>query len=191
MILSLRYIPEGTFKNMNHEKEKEMKKRVFFVIGCVLFYFISCNTQKKINIDYGLYTDYVMLDRYEIIDSITVDSMINRSIREHYKITGFNASFFDICYYQDGVGNYNYNIVSCSTYDGMNQGNDIERTYSFSYYKGRILLLARNCIPSKLFKPTGEKAYVMLMSGGSDLTNCVFDSTYHFIKSENAIVEVR
>jgi len=168
-----------------------MKKRVLFVMGCIMFYLISCNTQKKINIDYGLYTDYVMLNRYEIIDSIAVDSMINISMREHNKITRQKASFFNICYYQNGKGDYNYNIGSCSTYDGINIGNDIERIYSFSYYNGRIILLAKNCIPSKLFKPTGEKAYVMLMSGGSDLTNCVFDSTYHFIKSESAIVEVR
>ena len=47
------------------------------------------------------------------------------------------------------------------------------------------------CFPEKMFKKTEEESYVMLVSGDGDMSICVFDSTSHFIKSENSIMEVR
>jgi len=161
--------------------------RKIVVVLLALLNFVSCSMQKKMDIDYGIYMDCIKLEKYDVVDTLAIDSIIEISMREHKKITGYTASFFCI----SELKKAEIEVRCCSTYDYFSQGKEIEWTYVFSYYKDRILLIYKNNIPSKLFKKTGEDAYVMLMSGGSDLTNCVFDSTYHFIKSESAIVEVR
>lgn len=161
----------------------------FFILNALLCVMGSCHTQKisegygndkKETENYGVFVKYALIDRYEIIDSLAIDSMISVAMRKHEKTTVCVPSFFAISQLPKING---YNIESCSTYDGQFQGEEISRHYGFSYYESRVILIDKANNPIKLFRSTGEMTYVMLYCGGTDKTTCMFDSTFHFVKS--------
>lgn len=131
--------------------------------------------------DYGIYTDYVQLDRYEVVDSLTLDSMINVAIREHEKITGCKASFFIV-----NQINGKYIIQSTLAFNSMFSGMALSDIFGFSYYKEHILLVGKTI--QVLFKATGKNSYVLLFSGiWGGWSDCWFDSDFHFTSSEGAM----
>ena len=85
--------------------------------------------------------------------------------------------------------NDGYNIVACSTYDGLTDKDFLPLAYGFSYYKEHILLVNKYFDTGKInpFKSTEEKVFVMLFSGTSDITYCWFDSSCHLVESKNAL----
>ena len=164
-----------------------MNAKYIILLLCFLGFFLSCKTQKvhvNNNMDYKLYVDYVQLNKYEVVDSLTMDSLLSITTREHKKITGCTASCFKINPMNEG-----YIIEACSTYDGLTDKDILSWTFGFSYYKEHILLVNKYFDTAKInpFKSTEEKVFVMLFSGASDITYCCFDSSCHLVESEDAL----
>ena len=155
-----------------------------FFVGSMAFF--SCGTQNLSN--RVLYADSIKMDLYEVADTAKVDFIIQKARLEHKRITGCYASSFE--FIQDRNTQKCY-VYSSTFYTGLSDAYGISRTLGFSFYDNNIILVHKD-FSRNLFVPKGEEAYVMLMSSdGKDFTECVFDSTYHFLESQNAIVEIR
>ena len=167
------------------QKQSDMNRNILICAFLSLILF-SCGTQKETN--QNLYSDCIKMDLYEVVDSSRVDSLIQKARLEHKRITGCFASCFEFIQ----TGNpQQCRVYSSSFYIALSTADETSRTLGFSLYNDDIILINKEFSPN-IFSAKGEDAYVVLLStSGKDYTVCVFDSTYHFLESENAIVEIR
>lgn len=167
-------------------------KKINLIFIVLLICLCSCQTKKTTNVfDYDIIS--VKMNRYEIIDSSAVDSMIRKALQIHKNYTGYIAHnlFFDYSresnkYYVTSHSSYHSEMTMIFE-PAVNYHNSKVLNMGYAYCNGKILLVSSGNFPSLLFKQTDEWDYVMFFSDGFDDwgSRCVFDSSYNFLKSEN------
>lgn len=167
-------------------------KKICYLYAVILFCVASCRTQKVKDFDYDPIS--VKMNRCDILDSLTIDSLIQKSKQEHKNHTGHIAHCLEFCqgtsnsYLVFSNSSYNNAIMDCIQEPTFEWRNGVVHELCFAYYDGMILLVSNLGFPSSLFKKTEEWDYVMLFSdrrGGFSI-KCEFDSTYKFVKSVNS-----
>ncbi|MBO7635218.1 MAG: hypothetical protein J6S89_01425 [Paludibacteraceae bacterium] len=166
-------------------------KKICYLFAAILFCVVSCRTQKVKKLDYDLIS--VKMNRCDILDTLAVDSMIQKSQQMHKNHTGYTAHCLEFRQWTSNSclifsnSTYNDKIMNFEFEPTFEWRNGVVHELSFAYYDGMILLISNLSFPSSLFKKTEEWDYVMLFSdrrGGFSI-ECEFDSTYKFVKSVN------
>ena len=107
---------------------------------------ISCSV-KNVR-DNGLYTDYIKMNRFEVLDTLKLESMITKSKEEHKRLMGYTATCFYIS--QCGVKK-EYNIRSESIYDGIDP-QTLPLSYGFAYFHGSVFLFLKCAFQKRCLK---------------------------------------
>ena len=167
-------------------------KKIYLTLAICLLCISYSHAKKAKEPDYELIS--VKMNRCEIIDTMAIDSMIQKSQEIHKKYTKHSAHNITIGLIEESG---NYGITSSSSYcvdisfiydPATRFDNGSVYVYGYAYFKGKILLVSMENFPSKLFKRTDAWDYVMFFSDDSEdcndkPSNCLFDSNYNFIKS--------
>ena len=167
-------------------------KKIYLTLAICLLCISYSHAKKAKEPDYELIS--VKMNRCEIIDSLAVDSMIQKSQEMYKEYTKHSAHNIRFGLIRD-IDSY---CVSLSSSYCLDMHTIYEPTAVFydgviyvcgyAYFKGKILLVSMGNFPSKLFKRTDTWDYVMFFSVDSkdcndETSECLFDSNYNFIKS--------
>ena len=168
-------------------------KKIYLTLAICLLCISYSHAKKAKEPDYDIIS--VKMNRCEIIDTMAIDSMIQKSQEIHEKYTSHNANNITFGLINESDS---YCVTSLLSYcmdilftfeSAVRCCNGIIDAYGYAYFKGKILLvtMGKN-FPSKLFKRTDEWNYVMFLLDYSKECNdipseCLFDSNCNFIKS--------
>lgn len=155
---------------------------IYCLIVAIATFCHSCHTKEMTKRGYNV--DLLEMELYQVHDSLLIDSLIRISKYEHEKLTGEIPICFRFCQLKN---NQKLLIESGSLYPGIAPDITDSKAFGVACFNGSIILISKMNFPMHIFASSKKTVYVMFISGDGGYTNCLFDSKFHLIQSENAI----